>query len=83
SKGLEFNNVFVAGIGGYIKSNLSDFDFIADASFIKLPVKNKHYSVDFSALNTDYNKKSELSEKRRLLYVALTRASNNLILLGE
>ena len=83
SKGLEFNNVFVAGIGGYIKPNLSDFDFIEDSSFIKLPVKNKHYSVDFSALNTDYNKKSEFSEKRRLLYVALTRASNNLILSGE
>ncbi|MEI0557650.1 UvrD-helicase domain-containing protein [Brachyspira intermedia] len=83
SKGLEFNNVFVAGIGGHIRPNLSDFDFIEDSSFIKLPVKNKHYSIDFSALNTDYNKKSEFSEKRRLLYVALTRASNNLILSGE
>ena len=83
SKGLEFNNVFVAGMGNYIRPNLSDFDFIEDASFIKLPVKNKYYSIDFSASNTKDNEKSEISEKRRLLYVALTRASNNLILSGE
>ncbi|TVL57322.1 UvrD-helicase domain-containing protein [Brachyspira hyodysenteriae] len=83
SKGLEFNNVFVAGMGNYIRSYLSDFDFIEDSPFIRLPVRNKHYNIDFSASNTDDNKKSETSEKRRLLYVALTRASNNLILSGE
>lgn len=83
SKGLEFNNVFAAGMGNYIKPTLSDFDFIEDSSFIKLPVKNRYYSIDFSKLNTEKNKKSEISEKRRLLYVALTRASNNLILSGE
>mgnify|MGYP002470757023 FL=1 len=83
SKGLEFNNVFAAGMGSYIRSYLSDFDFIEDSSFIRLPVKNRYYNIDFSKSNADINKKSEISEKKRLLYVALTRASNNLILSGE
>ncbi len=83
SKGLEFNNVFVAGMGNYIRPYLSDFDFIEESPFIKLPVKNKHYSINFSSSNEDDNKKSEISEKKRLLYVALTRASYNLMLSGE
>nr|WP_300368471.1 UvrD-helicase domain-containing protein [Brachyspira sp.] len=83
SKGLEFNNVFAAGMGNQIKSYLSDFDFIEDSSFIRLPVKNRYYTIDFSKSNAEANKKREISEKKRLLYVALTRASNNLILSGE
>ena len=83
SKGLEFNNVFVAGMGNYIKSNISDFDFIEASSFIRLPVQNRYYSIDFSASNSNDNKEREISEKKRLLYVALTRASDNLILSGE
>ena len=85
SKGLEFDNVFLAGIGHYINPRSDDFDFIDDAPFIRLPVytKNRYYNIDFSSLDVKYNSESEASEKRRLLYVALTRASNNLILSGE
>lgn len=85
SKGLEFENVFLAGMGHYMSPKYKDFDFIEDYPFIKLPVyeKNKYYTLDFSFFDKSYNDESEESEKRRLLYVALTRASNNLILSGE
>ncbi len=85
SKGLEFGNVFVAGIGHSRNPITNDFDFIEDAPLIKLPIygKNNYKTFDFCALDSEYNKQSNSSEKKRLLYVALTRASNNLILSGE
>lgn len=85
SKGLEFNNVFLAGIGHYYNTISNDFDFIDDSPLIKIPVyaEDKYYQLDFSLLTKDYDKESTKSEKKRLLYVALTRASNNLILSGE
>ena len=85
SKGLEFKNVFLAG-AGYQRNATSDrFDFIEDYPTIEIPVHNyiKDYKIKLSNKENDYNKNSDLSEKRRLLYVALTRAGENLIISGE
>ena len=85
SKGLEFDNVFVAGIGHARNPITDNFDFIEDMPLIKLPVRNKNNygALEFCLLDKEHNKQSDLSEKKRLLYVALTRASNHLILSGE
>ena len=85
SKGLEFKNVFLAG-AGYQRNATSDrFDFIEDYPTIEIPVHNyiKDYKIKLSNKENDYNKNADLSEKRRLLYVALTRAEENLIISGE
>ena len=85
SKGLEFKNVFLAG-AGYQRNATSDrFDFIEDYPTIEIPVHNyiKDYKIKLSNKENDYNKNADLSEKRRLLYVALTRAGENLIISGE
>ena len=85
SKGLEFKNVFLAG-AGYQRNATSDrFDFIEDYPTIEIPVHNyiKDYKIKLSNKEDDYNKNADLSEKRRLLYVALTRAEENLIISGE
>ena len=85
SKGLEFKNVFLAG-AGYQRNATSDrFDFIEDYPTIEIPVHNyiKDYKIKLSNKENDYNKNADLSEKRRLLYVALTRAGDNLVISGE
>ena len=85
SKGLEFKNVFLAG-AGYQRNATSDrFDFIEDYPTIEIPVHNyiKDYKIKLSNKENDYNKNADFSEKRRLLYVALTRAEENLIISGE
>ena len=85
SKGLEIKNVFLAG-AGYQRNATSDrFDFIEDYPTIEIPVHNyiKDYKIKLSNKEDDYNKNADLSEKRRLLYVALTRAEENLIISGE
>ena len=85
SKGLEFKNVFLAG-AGYNRNSANDrFDFIEDYPTIEIPVHNyiKDYKIKLSNKENDYNKNADLSEKRRLLYVALTRAGENLIISGE
>ena len=84
SKGLEFKNVFLAGAGYNRNSSTDRFDFIEDYPVIEIPVHNiKDYSVRISDKDKDYNRIADLSEKRRLLYVALTRAGENLTISGE
>ena len=85
SKGLEFKNVFLAG-AGYNRNSANDrFDFIEDFPVIEIPVHNyiKDYNIRISEKDKEYNRIADLSEKRRLLYVALTRAGENLTILGE
>lgn len=85
SKGLEFKNVFLAG-AGYHRNALTDkFDFIENNPIIEIPVHNyiKDYKIKLSKYDNEYNKDADLSEKKRLLYVALTRAKENLIISGE
>ena len=85
SKGLEFKNVFLAGAGYQRNATNDKFDFIEDYPIVEIPVHNyiKDYKIKLSSRENDYNKNADLSEKRRLLYVALTRAGENLIISGE
>ena len=85
SKGLEFKNVFLAGAGYQRNATNDRFDFIEDSPIVEIPVHNyiKDYKIKLSSRENDYNKNADLSEKRRLLYVALTRAGENLIISGE
>ncbi|WP_432631665.1 UvrD-helicase domain-containing protein [Brachyspira sp.] len=85
SKGLEFKNVFLAGAGYQRNATNDRFDFIEDYPVVEIPVHNyiKDYKIKLSNKENDYNKNADLSEKRRLLYVALTRAGENLIISGE
>lgn len=85
SKGLEFKNIFLAGAGYQRNATNDRFDFIEDYPIVEIPVHNyiKDYKIKLSNKENDYNKNADLSEKRRLLYVALTRAGENLIISGE
>ncbi len=82
SKGLEFKNVFLANNSHNKNNNINRFEFIENYPSINIPIINnfKSYTVDYKYYDKEYNKNAELSEKKRLFYVALTRASENLII---
>lgn len=81
SKGLEFERVFALGLNSSTSTRTANFDFIDEKPVIK--IKTPLNTVTFTNAESDEDKEKNLSEKRRLLYVALTRASKNLILAGE
>lgn len=88
SKGLEWGVVFVVSLG-------SDFNHTPHTSKIELneelglgvkyynKTNRKKYDSVFYDVIKQKNKQNDFSEKLRLLYVALTRAKNRLILVGE
>lgn len=89
SKGLEFDNVIVAGISGHSKSNRGNIEFInkyerygnlLDFSF--KPFKNIVLEDSDSFITYNYlkeiNKEFDIKESANLLYVAFTRAAKNL-----
>ncbi|TQE91386.1 helicase-exonuclease AddAB subunit AddA [Ureibacillus terrenus] len=88
SKGLEFPVVFVAGLGN--KFNLKDFNepYLFDQKF-GLAVKaidpdNRIMYTSLPFLAMKEKKKMELiAEEMRILYVAMTRAKERLILVGS
>lgn len=87
SKGLEFPVVFVAGMGKQFnlmdtrKSTIMDGDYGVGCDFVDLelrvkqPTLLKRFMVNQITLNT-------LAEEIRILYVALTRAKEQLIITG-
>jgi ATP-dependent helicase/nuclease subunit A len=86
SKGLEFPVVFASGLGGFL--NLIDTGpvFVHRDLGIGLQVadveRNIFYHSAASKCITDSNEKTKRAEELRLLYVALTRARDHLILTG-
>lgn len=86
SKGLEFKNVIIYGISGYFRNTQSIYS--NEKYGFLFPVKNYNDEGTYIGnLNTVINYASkkeietkELAELKRLLYVALTRAKENLIL---
>lgn len=87
SKGLEFPIVFVSGLGKQFNTSDIKEALIADANY-KIAMKYtdparriKSDSVTHEAMKT-LIKKDNLSEEIRVLYVALTRAKERLILTG-
>ncbi|MEI0581267.1 UvrD-helicase domain-containing protein [Brachyspira pilosicoli] len=85
SKGLEFNNVFLAGVGYYRNTSNDIFDFVENFPYIEIPIhgKNTEEKLKFFSKDDNYNSLADKSEKKRLLYVALTRAKERLIISGE
>jgi len=87
SKGLQFPVVFVAGMGKQFnlqdtrKSAIIDADYGIGADYIDLDLRVKQ-PVLMKKFMAGQIKKNTLSEETRILYVALTRAEEKLILSG-
>jgi len=87
SKGLQFPVVFVAGMGKHFnlqdarKSTIIDASFGIGADYIDLDLRVKQ-PVLIKKFMANQIKKNTLSEEIRILYVALTRAEEKLILTG-
>lgn len=85
SKGLEYPIVIVVGCGEEIKSRPYDL-IVADEG-----IGSDYYDIEnkwkCTTLCKNYivagKKKNEIEEEKRLLYVALTRAKNQLIVVGS
>ncbi|MFG6394112.1 MAG: helicase-exonuclease AddAB subunit AddA [Lachnospiraceae bacterium] len=87
SKGLQFPVVFVAGMGKHFnlqdarKATIIDADYGIGADYIDLGLRVKQ-PVLMKKFMANQIKKNTLSEEIRILYVALTRAEEKLILTG-
>lgn len=87
SKGLEYPFVIVAGMGHAFQNEKRGLKFVFDSTHgISLPYVNNNRKFWRSTLinNAVVSKanREEHQENQRLLYVALTRARNKLILVG-
>jgi len=88
SKGLEFPIVFLVGVNKSFSKLTFRSEFLKDSELgvgVSTFDLNKHEKIDNIAKNAiAYNlHKKEKAEELRLLYVALTRAKNNLIIVGH
>ncbi len=83
SKGLEFDNVIIGALSSARKANFiySEFSFIDE--YAHMPIHTEDEILELCKVDKDFDKEKQLSERRRLLYVALTRAKKSLILIGE
>lgn len=86
SKGLEFPIVFVADLDhGYQKRDLSGDYIISSKMGLGITIREDKYKIDTllkSAIKSE-KKRELLEEESRILYVALTRARQKLIMVGE
>ena len=89
SKGLEFPVVILADCGkDFLKTKPEKEDLKIDKT-LGLAIKNydsenrKVYDSIFEKILEDKAKRKEIAENLRLLYVALTRAKNKLIITGK
>ena len=87
SKGLEFPVVIAAGLGGLLNLRSSGPVFVHRRLGIGMHVadveRNVFYPSAGSACILNENERSMRAEELRLLYVALTRARDHLILTGH
>lgn len=87
SKGLEFPVCIVAGVDSafndkdYSKPFVSDIDYGIGIDFIDPKLRTKRTTVAREAIK-DHMRKENLGEEIRILYVALTRAKEKLIIMG-
>ena len=88
SKGLEYPIVFLVGIGKNFSNNtfksevLKDKDLGLGMYYYDLENSEKFSTLARNAITINL-KKQEKAEELRLLYVALTRAKNHLIIVGS
>lgn len=88
SKGLEFPVVFVAGLGGRFNLREANRDLLLDPDFGLGPkVVNRRLRFKFPTLAHEAigrkMRRESLAEELRILYVAMTRAREKLILSGS
>jgi len=86
SKGLEFNICYFAGFNKKFTEFDSKKKFIFDDEYgllLPLYVNNEKYNNIGKHLYFDKYYKEEISEKIRLLYVALSRAKEKMIIVGD
>lgn len=87
SKGLEFPVVFVAGMGKQFnltdvnQSTVIDMDYGIGVEYIDLDLRFKRPTL-LRQFMSSHSKQNILTEEVRILYVALTRAQEKLILTG-
>lgn len=81
SKGLEFPLVFVGGLSHSFRQYSEKFGFIDDEPVI--PLNTTYEKTFFSNIDKEKDKERSLSERKRFLYVALTRAKKEIVLAGE
>ncbi len=87
SKGLQFPVVFVAGLGKKFnlqdarKATIIDADYGIGADFVNLELRVKQPTL-MKKFMANQIKRNVLAEEIRILYVALTRAEEQLILTG-
>jgi|GEM_PF-2997059 len=87
SKGLEFPVVLLVGLGNKINQASSTAPLLADrhgrtaVSFVTQQDRHRIKTDRYDQL-ADYQRKSALHEEARLLYVAMTRARDQLLLFG-
>ena len=87
SKGLEYPIVFIANLGDNYNRSPENAEIKLNrehglgVKYFDQNSRNKYRSVFYNVVD-NANKQDELSEKIRLLYVALTRAKNKLFLVG-
>ena len=85
SKGLEFPIVFYLGM--YHQYQLRDLkgNYVINADGLGVTLREEHYRIDslVKAMGNITKKRQLLEEEARVLYVALTRAKQKLILVGD
>lgn len=85
SKGLEFPIVFYLGLDHrYQKKDITS-DFVITSEYLGITLRQEHYRADtlVKAIGNIKKKRQILEEESRILYVALTRAKQKLILVTD
>ena len=85
SKGLEFPIVFYVGMQHHYQMRDLNGNYIINSDSMGITLREKHYRVDslVKAMGNIIKKQQLLEEEARILYVALTRAKQKLILVGD
>jgi ATP-dependent exoDNAse (exonuclease V) beta subunit len=82
SKGLQFKHVFIYGITGITKRE-NDTSFFYDEETGPSLITEGRSSNFFYLINKTIERKKELAEFRRLIYVAVTRAIDSVYITGS
>ncbi len=84
SKGLEFNTVFLPFLDSKVQADTAEIKFLPQVGLgIKAPLADGRLAVSGVLRKAkDEDKRLELEERKRQLYVAMTRAEERLIMSG-
>lgn len=85
SKGLEFPIVFYVGMQHRYQMRDLNGDYVINPAGLGISLKDKHYRIDslIKAIGNVDKRRQLLEEEARILYVALTRAKQKLIMVGD